>query len=334
MIYLVVARFIFIYTSWRKANVREVWEKVLRDSHDANILNQAHLPARNQMYFFELWVENRLYCDKRKAQWLDQLALNIDLEQVVNKILQPGLIGLLPKKIWLLNLALTSAQWFDSESVRRYVFNLAESENQYIAVRACTCLVKLRARGYQKAVIRTLFRFPKNTAYFSSQIGKTGGVEIFKIVSPFLDKLPPNTVLNFLLLASNSTDKTLLPLLKHRLEISDNDREIAGSLNMIGRTGGKDERVLVLPFLNHLNIEVQINALKAITNIGNEEDLGLMIGYLSNKEWWVRYWAAHAIFQLSGNNREVVKKISSRLSEEHAKEILQHAVAESDWCMT
>jgi hypothetical protein len=334
LVYLVIVRLQFLYERNRERKVYETWSAIIKAWLKDEKVTIPVVPFRDAPYFLELWLERRIYCNKQDAEKLDLLAAEVELDVAIERILRPPFFGILPRKIWLMDLALLASQWIYSEGILRQVHLLSESSNQYIAVKACSCLAILKASGYEKAVIRTLFRFPRKTSFYSTHLSRVGGAEIFKILAPFLDKLPDYTVLNFISLADNSKDKTLLPFLEMRLKKSSNANESGALLRVIGNLGNKDQRELVLPFIKSENVFLKARALEALGNLGRVEDIGIILRYLSDPQWWVRYRAARAILALSNNDSGIMEMAKSKLSSQLALEILNHAEAEQEWCLT
>lgn len=334
LIYLCIVRLQFHYRRYCQRRVLEIWTPLIEEGLQDKEVLIPKLPFRDSPYFLELWIEKRLYSSRDEAEKLDLLAGKAGLDAAIERILMPPFFGLLPRKIWLIDLALLATQYIHTEAILKQVNLLAESSNQYIAVKACSCLAILKVPGYDRAIIRALFRFPGKTSYFSTHISRAGGSEVFKVLAPFLDKLPEYTLLNFLSLADKSKDKTLLPLLEKRLGTSRNNNEIAALLRVIGSLGDVEQRDLVVPLLKSDNFFVKAQALKALGELGKIEDLGIIYPYLSDTQWWVRYRAARAILVLCEKDRDIVEKMRSKLTNKKALAMWNHVVAEQDWCLT
>lgn len=312
----------------------EVWGPTFQAIRDKKPYNIPQTRRRQRAYLLQAWVDQRQYCSVSNAARLDNLAFQVKLDETILSILKPSRFGLLPPKIWLETIALRAAQWIDTEEIREQVLRTSESYVQSLAVSACACLLKLQVPGWDRAVVKTLLRFPAETTYFSNQIGKEGGGELLKTFAPFLDSLPTSTVMNFLALAEQSRDKSLLPLLESRLEVASRSKEIAALLRIIGRLGGHPQRKLVSKFLDDDNIYIKIQAIKALGRVGKIKDIGLLIPCLSHPEWWVRYRAALSLISLCGEHSEIVDKIRDGVDDKYARDILIHAAAESEWCLT
>lgn len=332
--YLTLIRIRFLIRKSRQGKIRARWATTFTAARKRAKYRVPHIGSSDRKYLLELWIEQRAHCSADDAARLDKLAFNARLDKSIETILGPSLFGLLPRQVWQQDLALTAAQWIDTPSIRKLVMRMTNNRIEYLAVKACACLVALKAKGYQRAVIKTLFRFPDESSHFATQLSKMGGAEILKTLEPFLSKLPTYTVTNFLSLAEQSSDITLLPLLVKRLKVCTNYAEAAALLRSIGRLGGSEQRSSILPYLNHSNVFLKIQALKAIGKIGVQQDVALVTPFLSHPEWWVRYRSALAIIELINHERGVIDSLKESLDDVYAKDILTHAWAETEWHMT
>lgn len=319
---------------YRMRKTLEVWGPVFQAIRFNEPYQIPKTRRRRGGYLLQAWIEQREYCSPENAVRLENLAFQIKLDQIILGILKPSRFGLLPPKIWLETLAISAAQWIDTEEIRVQILRTSESHVQSLAVSACASLLKLKVPGWEKAVVKTLLRFPKETTYFSNQIGKEGGGDLLKTFAPFLGNLPTNTVMNFIALAEQSNDRTLIPLLENRIAIATRGYEVAALLRTIGRLGGKKQRELVISYLKHPETFIQLQAIKALGRLGRIKDIEYLIPFLSHDDWWLRYRAARSILRLSGEHREIAEKIRDGIEDKYARDILVHTIAETEWCLT
>jgi HEAT repeat protein len=226
-----------------------------------------------------------------------------------------------------------AAQWLPSQSLMRYVYEAAESDNVYVAVHACACLTRLKAANYEQEVVTLLFRFPDQIAYITAELSQAGATEILQLMEPFIDDMPADMATHFLALADFSKDKNLMPLLIRRLAITDEGREIAIIVRNIGRLGDSSHLKLIRSFVNHEFDYVRIQALKSVGKLGNEEDVDLILPLLSDKEWWVRYRAARALINLLKQDSDAIQTLLNQLTDKFAKDIITHVFTEIKWCL-
>ncbi|MBT8147172.1 MAG: HEAT repeat domain-containing protein [Gammaproteobacteria bacterium] len=313
--------------------IRERWAPVLRAARDDKPYKLPFLPRSHLPQLLELWTQHRQLAQPEQGERLDILARNLNLERSVKSILQPSVLAMSEKPVWIQNMALSAVKWLNSHTLMRYVYDAADSSNLYVAVSACRCLIRLRASDYEQRVISLLFRFPQHSAYIATELSRTDVAEILHLMEPFIDDMPSNMATNFISLADKSTDKELLPMLVRRLEKTDEGREVAILVRTVGRIGDSSHRNLVTPYLQDHRYYVRTQAIKALGKIGNAQDIELLIPFLSDREWWLRYRAAKAIVRLLKQDGEAVENLRDSLEDTFAREILKHALTEMNWCL-
>ena len=332
---LVLLRINYLLNSFRRKNLEEAWSEVFRllrageEPESFPILSRGEKPI-----FLEFWLENRKLANGRFASMLDELARRVALERTILGILHPGKIEVLPNKTWLQGLAIAAIEYVDTEETRSALLRMTASEDLYLVVAACTTLAKLRVTGFEKEIIQTMFRFPANAPEIFARVSQAGGSEVLHVIQPFLNRLPHHTIMNFLSLAEESHDDSLVPILLYRLENTANQEEIAALLRALSRFDYPGLREAVLPYLDHENLYIRIQAAKAIGRLGNEGDINKLLPLLSEQNWWLRYRAARAICKLNNMDRESIETVSDKLSDQFAKDIIEHAYEELNWCST
>lgn len=79
----------------------------------------------------------------------------------------------------------------------------------------------------------------------------------------------------------------------------------------------------------HENWSVRAAAVQVLGRIGGVTDRSLLVGMLSDRHWWVRYHAAHALLALPGTRIEDLEKIRGTLDDRYAADMLTQAIAEA-----
>lgn len=335
LICLLAFRISFLLSRFRRNRIEEEWSEVFRylrageEPHSYPVLSRGEKPA-----FLEFWLENRKLANGRFAVMLDELAQRIALQQTVINILHPGKLEIMPRKVWLQGLAISAIEYLDSEETREVLLTMTAADNLFLVVQACTTLAKLRVPKFEKEIIQTMFRFPADAPEIFAKVSQAGGSEVLHVIQPFLNRLPHHTVMNFISLAEQSHDDSLVPILLYRLRVTTSQEEISALLRTLSLFEYPGLREAVLPFLKHQNLYVRIQAAKAIGRLGNESDIDRLLPLLSEEDWWLRYRAARAICKLNKMDRDSIARVSSNLSDKFARDIINHAYQELNWCST
>lgn len=327
---LSIARLFFHLRRRRKEKIESIWSPVFEGSS----AQRPKLKRHQWAHVLSIWVKLRSESDQSRSQQLDDIAHEIGLHKVIATLLKPRSHSIIGRPVWFRILAITAAQWLANERIIDSLWGALASNNRAIALRACTSLVSVKAEGFEKAVIKILFRFPEQAPAISLQIGAAGGGEILHVLEPFLDRLPNYTITNFIVLAERSTDKSLLPLIIEKLHQYRNSEEAGSLLRAIGNLGGYEQRDQVIPFLNHAIPFLRIQAAKTLGRIGDISDIPLIIPLLSNKNWWFRYRAAEAIINLAGDNYPYLENMIHSEDDPVVTDVIKHVLSERNWSVT
>jgi len=86
---------------------------------------------------------------------------------------------------------------------------------------------------------------------------------------------------------------------------------------------------IVRTHAGHENWPVRAAAVQVLGRIGGATERQLLVGVLSDRHWWVRYHAAHALLALPGARVEDLEKVRGTLDDRYAADMLTQALAEA-----
>lgn len=333
--YLIVFRLNFQFTRYRQRRVEQEWADSFRSLREGKepstypILSRADKPV-----FLEHWLKHRELASPEFAHLLDLLAHRVALKNTILDILNPGRIEILPSRVWLQGIAIAAVEFINRKDTRNALLQMSESDNLFLVVQSCTVLAKLRIKGFEKKIIQSLFRFPADAPEIFARVSRAGGSDVLHVMQPFLDRLPHHTVMNFISLAEESRDNSLVPILLQRLRTAWSNEEIAALIRTLSRFEAPGLRDEIIPFLNYPDLYVRIQTAKAIGRVGTDADIEHLKPLLSEKDWWLRYRAARAICKLCALDWESLENLRNSLSDKFARDIIKHAYQEMDWCLT
>lgn len=335
LIYLIFLRLTHLVESRREQATLRKWEPILKRLREGREPDELPTISRQRRkIFLEMWLRQRESATSAYAEALDGLAQRVNMKAMLLAILRPGNLEFLPRLVWLQAVAISAAIYVRSTEVNRLVMEMADSENEYLAVQACACLAQLKVPGFERKIISIMFRFPGEAPGIFDKVSVAGGADVLHVMQAFLPRLPRHTVMNFISLAEKSGDASLLPVLQNRLANSGNEEEIAALLRTIGRLGDTAQREVILPYLQHTRTFVRIQAAKAVGRVGKPADRDLLMPLLRDPDWWLRYRAARAIIKLSNFNSEDIDRLRDAEQDRYANEILLHAQHELEWHLT
>jgi len=330
LLYLVVARISYLRKQTQRVKIESAWIEVLKPSGS---LTPPSIKRRQYPFVLDVWASYRNLAGSEHAAALDALAIEVGLDIYASKLLNPTDFNFARQPLWLSILAVDAAKWLKSNAVIESLWRALESDDKFLAVSACKCLVHLRAEEFEKAIIKILFRYPEEAYSVTSNIGAAGGGEILHLLHPVLEQLPRYTAQNFTTLAERSNDPTLLPILEDMLGHYRNLEEAAALIRSIGNIGSMEQRASIFPFLSSEETFLRIQATKALGRIGTPADITDISPLLTDTEWWLRFRAAEAIVNLCEGDREFIDDLIANQSDSFAADILRHAYKEKEWCL-
>jgi len=333
LIYLLYARLSHLRRRSRIKAVEACWIPIFKPTGSVDNIDSVILRRWQYPYILDIWASYRSLADEGRARELDKIATDIGLDTYIARMLTISGFEFTAQPIWLQIMAIASAKWLHTDSIIKSLWEVLESQNRVLAVSACICLIQLRADQFEKAIIKTLFRYPEEASTVTTQMGAAGGAEILHLLHMVLDKLPHYTLKNFITLAERSKDPSLIPILVAKLSNCDDDEEASALIRSIGHVGGAEQRESLIPFLTHECKFLRIQAVKSLGRVGTETDISHIEPHLSDSEWWLRYRSAEAIISLCNDDFEYLESIISRQTDRYAADILVHARAEKEWCL-
>ncbi len=331
-LYLVWSHLIYTYSNFRTQQLLDHWEDLFKEMRRGREPAEWPKVSRSDKYYLlELWLDQRVYAEGSYARMLDELANRLAFENTVLDILLPGVFDFFPRKVWLQAQAIAATEFIDTERAFSAVADMAESDNQFLAIQACACMARTMADGYERAIISIMMRYPGEVPEIFTRLSQSGGSDVLHIMEPFLDRLPHVTLMNFISLAEQSGDDSLIQVLQDRLFKQPGDEETAALLRSLGRLGGAEQRPVIIPYLQHTNPIVRTQAAKAMGRIGLPEDRDLLVPLLSDRNWWVRYRTARALVKLCDFDDEELRALQQSLDDRYARDMITHAYEEKEW---
>lgn len=108
---------------------------------------------------------------------------------------------------------------------------------------------------------------------------------------------------------------------------SSDDSTIRSALKVLGQLAPRDGSGRAASFLKHENWEIRVQASNALGRIGDSTQVPALAELLGDPEWWVRYRAAQAIADLTGDAK-MLSYIHDAQSDRYAREMLTQVIAE------
>jgi HEAT repeat protein len=90
-----------------------------------------------------------------------------------------------------------------------------------------------------------------------------------------------------------------------------------------------DDLDTVREYLHHRDWQVRVQAVNVLGRLGGVDDYVVLLPLLCDAEWWVRYRAAKALCALPGIELSRVRRLSTTHQDPFARDMLVHVLAEA-----
>lgn len=317
------------WLKYRTKVFRRKWRPLLFQWMAGEITRLPSLHRRESIMMLDLWYKIRQHIDDSSAERLNDFALELDLDEVVTRILQYRDSGAENRKVWLQIQAIRVAQALNTPVTRTALLRAADTANLLVNVEATCALVEINHENAELEVLSTLLRFHQWAPYIALKISKAGGAETLHLAGRQLDQLEDEQIRNLISLIELSDDKSLLPFLTLRLEHTTDLDEQAALLRTVARLGGPSCKDQVLPYLKHPNAVLRTTAATALGNTGSGDDYQLLVPLLGDPDWWVRYRSAQALLKLRPMTENTLTGFLETQTDPFARDILRQAYAEN-----
>jgi len=111
-------------------------------------------------------------------------------------------------------------------------------------------------------------------------------------------------------------------------EVLNQASDVEPLIAALGALSHPDDAAHARRLLDHADWAVRATAARALERLGTHEDFQRLCTALGDRNWWVRYRAAHALCALPQVDAGDLRALPGRLSDAFAADMLRHALAE------
>lgn len=328
LLYVFVKRVRNDYELKYEQQFKSRWRPILFKYLSDEDIEPPQLSLSSQLILMQLWLNIRSQLSDDAFPRLNQFAWHAGFDRTILEILQYKTWVADNKKVRQQILAINVARAMNSTRLRDGLVEASESSNLRVNVAATVALVTTEDSAAEFSIITTLLKFGLWTPYIILKLSSIGGARILHLVSDQLDDLPSTLARNLFSLVELADDKSLLPLILDRLAKTDDDEELALAIRALARIGGSYYKSRIIPFADKANPVLRINVASSLRNIGDKDDMPLLINMLSDSNWWVRYRAAQALVRIHLSTENNIDKLLEQTTDTFGKDTLKQAFAE------
>lgn len=279
------------------------------------------LSRRDRQTVLQLYVRYRRSFRGPAADGMDALARAAELDafartEIASRRLDRKILGVL------------AAGYLRDKESWKALLKISRGEHSVLSLAAVQALFQLDA---EQAIRETLpmiaerEEWPENRlASILRQCDRSGFLPLVERVKDLSRPVNPRV----LGLLSFAPKEEALPAVRGFLGAVSEPERINAALRFLERHGDAQDRPRILPFLDHPEWTVRLNASTAYGRLGAAEDFDVIGKRLGDKEWWVRYRAAQALCRLPGVARTRVESLADGHPDRYARDILRHVLSE------
>jgi len=314
------------YLHWQdrvQARVAARWRPLLTQIaiEEQGFIELPRLRARHVPFLLEEW--NALHDAVRgeSTARLNETALRLGLDEIARHLMNSREVG---KRI----LAIRTLGHLRDATAWKTLQEQLVSANALVSFYAAAALVRIDAQRAMPGIMLQVAERESWPGEAMSRLLVDAGADVARepiralMLSLEPAKVPP-----------------LLPWLSHVDAVLGS--EVATEL--LRRHAGDDDIVAaallvllepaMLPEVRHYasstDADVREHLAIAIGNLGDLDEMALLMRLMGDRVWWVRYRAAQALLKLRGMNAGLLETVPARLTDPFAQDMLKHVRAEA-----
>ena len=271
--------------------------------------------------FMSLWIQLHESLLGEAKERLNELARRCGMHKVAMRMLERR--GVRDRL-----LAVAALGHLREKSAWMPLVQLASGENSLLALAAARAIVQIDPQVATTLVVPLIMKRTDWSPGRISAILKEAGADVVsRPLCNAIHRASPGQALRLIRYLDVVHSDLAMKTLGEIIERTKDENVIAACLEVM-----KDPRVvhLVRACLYHRNWHIRMQAAAALGRIGSAEDEQDLVRLLADQEWWVRYAAAEALVGLPFIGSERLRQIETEHTEELAKEILRHVIAERE----
>ncbi|MBP2656115.1 MAG: heat repeat protein [Firmicutes bacterium] len=122
--------------------------------------------------------------------------------------------------------------------------------------------------------------------------------------------------------------RTAIFVVEGLLAKADNEEVIAACLSVIGEVDSGQSLHLLRRYADHPKWVIKVQVANGLSKQGTQEDVALLLNFLGDREWWVRYRAAHALGSLPFMTLAQLEELKRGLEDSYAIDALMQVIEE------
>ena len=321
MLMIVVVRLVQIRREKRTTRFLERWRPLFMQSIEAIPRGLPRVRRSEWFAFMSLWIQLHESLLGEAKEKLNELARRCGMQKVALRMLEK-------RSVRDRLLAVAALGHLKEKSAWMSLVQLVSVENSLLSLAAARAIVHIDPQQAGPLLIPLITgRTDWSPGRITAILKEAGADIVSRPLTGAILRASPGQALRLIRYLDVVHSDLAMKTIDEIIERTKDENVIAACLEVM-----KDPRVvhLVRACLYHRNWHIRTQAAAALGRIGTAEDEQDLVRLLADSEWWVRYAAAESLASLPFVGSERLRQIEAEHTEELAKEILRHVIAERE----
>ena len=292
-----------------------------------NSLNLPVIAEEEVVFFLAYWNHQYHSLSAVARQQLNSLAIEINIGATVRQMLHKGRNA---DKL----LATIGIGFFGNKTDILVLRKLLVSERPIDCLHAANAMLRIDAETLWEVLPAMVRRSDIPTAGIAFVLMEVGPEKVSPVLADMLtrvfqvvpqQRIRQRDVVRLIMLAVTALPSVVNPCLRNILDITEDDEVKAACLKVMRDPADLKK---IREYVRNPNWRVRVQAATALGSMGEENDLTILIGMLTDSQWWVRYRAAQAICSLPFVTTDYLEGLKKTLSDGFAINMIDHVLSE------
>jgi hypothetical protein len=312
-------RLVALRTERIDAHAEALWLPILKAPETTPVADLPALHERDVRGFVEAWNQAHEPLKGATTARLAQIAARVGLQQHLFRFLDTHRFH--HRVIAVIALGHLK----NGDSFKRLV-PLLDDKSPIMSLCVARALLQIDPQGGVPKLIPLIVDRPYwSQGVVASILEETGAFAVGKQLTAATLHAASDIAPRMIRFLAEVDPKAAAPIIREALRSSMDTRIITTCLQAMSEPA---DLVYVRPLLSHSLWFVRMQAATTIGELGVAGDENLLVGLLSDQQWWVRYRAAQALLKLSFMTTDDVQRIRQAQADPYARDIIEHVLAE------
>lgn len=316
----IIMRMHALYLGRSNARAEVLWRPILLTSHSASVAALPRLAAREVPGFIQVWNEVHEPLHGGTTERLAGIARELDLQRHLSRFLETTTFH---QRV----LAVIALGHIKNEASFNRVLPHLDDKSPIMSLCAARSLMQIDpARAVPLLVPLIVQRVYWPQGVVASILRETDRAVVSEPLVDATLHATSDVAPRLIRFLAGVNPESAAPIIREALRSSATEERIISAC--LQAMTNPDDLDCVRPLLSHPRWHLRMQAATTLGNLGVPGDEKRLTALLSDSQWWVRYRAAQALLKLSFIREEDARRIQQAQTDDYARDIIDHVLAE------